>query len=408
LHLEAAVSSLTLNPVRKSATRASTAAAEATFAGLHRRRRLGFGRVALVAVGVGLGTFEDNYWLFILQMSFIMGIVALGTLVVSGYAREITLMQAGLTGTAIYISGWAYRTNYDGLRWPFPLAMALGVLVVVTISVAVALASARLSPMYVLVLTLAVQFTIENSIFTVGKLTGGLQAPIVTRPSLYGISLRNEHHEYFFLMALGIVCIVLVERFRHCRFGRAMLAVGFDKNAAAAMGINPWAYRVGAFAMGGLFAGLGGALWAPQLGAPPGVMQFFSMQSLFYLAVPVFAGFDSVLAVYLTGMFFMALPMAMEQYHFQPLLLGGSGLLAGVVMGPRGVSGFAADTAARLRKAWASGGARGLLKILARPSRPRWMRMPDRSGAAAYKALRAEEPTASCWTSTERRGAAIS
>ncbi|HEX3827855.1 MAG TPA: branched-chain amino acid ABC transporter permease [Sporichthyaceae bacterium] len=392
---------------RRSRTHQAVDTSEATFAGVSRGRNLGIGRWLLLAVGVVVGLEANNYWLFIVQMSFIMGIVALGTLIVSGYAREITLMQAGLTGSAIYISGWAYRSNYNGLGWPFPLALGFGVVVVVAISVAVALASARLSAIYVLVLTLAVQFTLENSLFTSGTLTGGLQAPFVPRPNFYGISLAEEHNEYFFLLALSVVLVVLVERFRHCRFGRAMMAVGYDKHAAAAMGMNPWMYRVGAFALGGLFAGIGGSLWAPQLGAPPGADQFSSMESLFYLAIPVLAGFDSIPTVFVTAMVFMTLPMALEQYHFQPLLLGGVALLIGVVLGPRGFGGFTVDLAARLRKAWAADGARGLLKLVARPRRPGWMRLPNRKAARAYQTLRAEESTATCWSS-ERRGSAIS
>jgi branched-chain amino acid transport system permease protein len=400
------VSSVTLAPAGRSLHRSTDAASRETFTGLSHGPRLGIGRLALLALGVVLGAFENNYWLFILQMSFIMGMVALGTLIVAGYAREITLMQAGLTGTAIYVSGWAYRSNTGGLDWPFPAAVAFGTAVVVAISIAVAVVSARLSPIYVMVLTLAVQFTIENSVFTVGKLTGGLQAPMVPRPNFYGLSLRNEHGEYFYLMGLSIVLIVLVERFRHCRYGRAMLIVGNDKNAAAAVGINPWVYRVSAFALGGVFAGVGGAFWAPQLGAPPGIMQFFAMQSLFFLAIPVFAGFDSVPAVFITGMFFMALPMSLEQYHFQPLLLGGVALMAGVFLGPRGISGFTDDLVHKSRRIWATDGPRGLLRMLARPRKPNWLRPPDRRAARAYKALRAEELTLDFWSAKRAEGAA--
>jgi ABC-type branched-subunit amino acid transport system permease subunit len=401
------VSSLTLTNSRRSAAGREKSASQEAFPGLSRRGGLGVGKPALLLVGILLGTFENSYWLFILQMSFIMGIVALGTLIVAGYAREITLMQAGLTGTAIYVSGWAYRSNTEGLNWPFPVAALFGTGVVVAISIAVAVVSARLSPIYVMVLTLAVQFTIENSVFTVGKLTGGLQAPFVPRPDFYGLSLRNEHGEYFFLMGISIVCIVLVERFRSSRYGRAMMAVGNDKQAAAASGINPWTYRIGAFALGGLFAGVGGAFWAPQLGAPPGISQFFAMQSLFYLAIPVFAGFDSVPAVFVTGMFFMALPMALEQYHFQPLLLGGVALMAGVFLGPRGISGFSADLVQRVRHILATSGPRGLLRLIARPRKPSWLHRPDRAGAQSYKKLRAEDSGADFWSS-DRHGAAIS
>jgi branched-chain amino acid transport system permease protein len=367
------------------------------------------GRLVLFAVGIFVGLVANDYWQFILQMSFIMGIVALGTLVVAGYAREITLMQASLTGTAVYMAGWAYRENVGGLKWPFPVALAFGTGAVVALSIFVAVISSRLSAIYVMVLTLGVQFTIENSLFNINTLTGGLQAPIVSRPNFFGISLRNERHMYFFLMAVGIILMILIERYRHSRFGRALLMVGNDQQAAAAVGINPWRYRISAFAIGGLFAGLGGAFWAPQLGDAPGTDQFMAMESLVFLAIPVFAGFDSVPVVFMTGMFFMALPMALEQYHFQPMLLGGVALMISVLLGPRGITGFGQDLMVSLRSAWAADGPIGVLKMIARPSRPRWLRMPNRGAARAYKQLRDEESTGGCWADDGRpRSAAIS
>jgi len=359
------------------------------FAEAHIRQGGPWVRLVLFAAAIGYGFIGNNYWIFIVQMSFIMGIVALGTMVMVGYARETTLMQAGLTGSAIYISGYAYRDNYGGLSLPFPVAALMGIAVVVAISVVVALISARLNPIYIMVLTLAVQFTIENSLFTEGKLTGGLQAPIVPRPNFFGISMRNEHYFYFFLLACAATCVMLMERFRHCRFGRSMIAVGNDAAAAAAMGINPWRYKIAAFAMGGLFAGIGGALWAPQLGAPPGITQFFAMQSLFYLAIPVFAGFESVIAVMLTGMFFMALPMALEQYNFQPQLLGGTCLILGVLMGPRGFFGSLGDMTKKVRRTVAREGLSGLM---IRPRLPRGvLGFRDRRGNLELSKLRGSD-----------------
>jgi hypothetical protein len=71
-----------------------------------------------------------------------------------------------------------------------------------------------------------------------------------------------------------------------------------------------------------------------------------------------------------------------------------------VFMGPRGVTGFAHDKVGKAKRILATEGPSGLLRMVARPSRPRWMRMPDRELARAYRQLRAEEPTATCWTTT--------
>ncbi|MGQ0842729.1 MAG: ABC transporter permease subunit [Sporichthyaceae bacterium] len=300
------------------------------------------GLVLLVAVAWPLVI--GGAWPFILSMSLLTGIVGMGTMVVVGWARETTLMQAGLTGTALYLAGWAYRDNTGGLGWPFPVAVAFAVAVVVAISIAVAMVASRLSPIYILVLTLTVQFTIENTLFTYGTLTGGLQAPTVERPRFFGASLASDVRFYYFLLAITLVLMYALHVFKTSRFGRAMIMVGNDRESAAAVGVNPWRYKIGAYALGGAFAGIGGALWAPQLGSPPGPGQFGTLMALVYLAVPVLAGFGSIIGVVAVGMAFMALPMAATQYGFsvQPLLLGGFGLLVGILAGPRGISGAVA------------------------------------------------------------------
>lgn len=377
--------------------RRAAAAIDEPFAALRGTRRTKPSNWVVLALGAALGLFSNSFWLFIWQMSFVLGIMSVGTLVVTGYARETTLMQGALTGSGIYISGWAYRDNTGGLNLPFPVAVAMGTGFVVLISFVVALVSARLSPIYIMILTLTVQYTIENSVFISEKLTGGLDAPIVARPNFFGISLKNEHYMYFFLFAITVAVVVMMEQFRYSKFGRAMIAVGNDRQAAAAMGINPWRYRIGAFTMGGMFAGLGGALWAPQLGAPPGPDQFMAMESLFFLAIPVLAGFESIVGVVITGMIFMALPMALVDWNidFQPLLLGGVALFVGVLAGPRGINGFLKDRIARTRSTLATDGIRGLRPRL--PSLAVLRRLTNRDTGREYRALRGSTHEDSIW-----------
>jgi hypothetical protein len=118
-------------------------------------------------------------------------------------------------------------------------------------------------------------------------------------------------------------------------------------------------YKVVAFGMAGLFAGLAGALSAPLYRNPPGILQYISFNSLFYLSVPILAGFESIVAVVGVAVFFQLLPQILLSWNINPQLLGGIGLTFGVLAGPRGAGGAIIDLfdpRARAKRKEASGG----------------------------------------------------
>jgi ABC-type branched-subunit amino acid transport system permease subunit len=300
----------------------------------------------LVVAGFIYPQFANDYWTFNVTVGLILAIACLGLLVVVGWGREISLAQAGLTGAALYISGYLARgkkPGENGPGLPFPVAALGGIAFVVGVSVLVALISMRLSGVYVIVLTLSLQFLLENSLFTKEKLTGGLSAPSTPRPNFFGINMESDKRFYYYILAVLVVSMVFLHRFRNSRFGRSLIMVGSDKAAAAAVGVSPWMYKVAAFAIAGGFAGLAGALSAPLYRNPPGTLQYISFNSLFYLSVPILAGFESLMAVVGVAIFFQLLPQILLSLKINVYLLGGLGLTAGVLAGPRGMGGAVID-----------------------------------------------------------------
>src|SRR5688500_10770383 len=85
-----------------------------------------------------------SYWVFTATTAVLLAITTLGLTVVVGWVREVSLVQAGLVGTAMYVSGYLYRPE-GGLGWPFLAAAAVGIGVVVLLSVLVSLTPARRS-----------------------------------------------------------------------------------------------------------------------------------------------------------------------------------------------------------------------------------------------------------------------
>jgi ABC-type branched-subunit amino acid transport system ATPase component/ABC-type branched-subunit amino acid transport system permease subunit len=299
------------------------------------------GVALLTVMGIAYAFVGENYWLFTVAAGMILGISALGLMVVIGWGKEVSLAQAALTGTAAYITGYAYRE--DGWGLPFMLAMLVATAVVVGLSLVVALGTAKMSGLYIMVLTLGLQFMLEKTVFTSRALTGGISAINIPRPWFFGIDMDDDRNFYLFVFACVGLLIFALGRFRNSVYGRAMMLVGSDRKAAAAAGISPWRYKVLAFAMAGFFAGVAGALTAPLFRNPPLPLTFGAFYSLLYLSIPVVAGFQSLWGVIVVAVVFTVVPVALESAHVSPFILAGVGLLAGILSGPRGVSGALFD-----------------------------------------------------------------
>ena len=305
---------------------------------------------ALLAAAILWGSVATTTYVFLGSVAFILAIAGMGLLVLVGWAGEVSLAQASLVGTAIYISGYANRP--DGFDWAFLPAAGVGLAAVIALSLLISLPTAKLSGIYVMVLTLGLQVTLERTLFTDADLAGGVESVYVSRPSFLGLSFESDKAYYFLVLGALVAVILALTLFRNSRHGRALMMVGQNRRAAAAMGISPWRYKILGFVIAGVLAGIAGALTTPLYRSPPTPLNYISIQSLFYLAVPVTAGFGSLIGVVAVACIFSMVPHAIEEFwRVSPLLLGGLGLMAGTYSGPGGFSGLVLDRIKSKREA---------------------------------------------------------
>lgn len=298
-----------------------------------------------------------DYQVYTASAAIPLAVAALGLLVLQGWSREISLASAGLFGTAVYFFGYLVRQDNLGQGIPWVLAAVIAVGAVTAVMVVMAAASVRLPGIYLVVITLGVQITLEKSVFTVGRLSGGISGgtelgiPISNpRPWFFGLPLQSEQAFYWFLLGWLIVIVLLLVRLRHSPAGRAFLLVGTDRQAAAAVGISPLRYRLAAFAVSGVLAGTAGVLACWLYINPPVFYEYIAPASLLLLAIPVLAGRGSIGWVLAIAAAYKLGGLWLEQFHINSFLLAGLGLIGGALAGPRGLGGLSLDLRRRLRR----------------------------------------------------------
>ena len=310
---------------------------------------LAFVMLAVVIAVVPL--FVAEYWIFLATAGFLTAITVMGLAVIIGWAGQVTLAGAALLGTSVYITGYLLREGIgSGGAWPFIPALIAGVVCAGVLSALVAIPTARFSGVYVMVLTMGLQVTLERTLFTYPWVTGGVGADVrVARPKVFGFHFNTDLRFFYLSFVVMVAAALFTHALRKSRHGRAIHLVRTDRQAAAAVGISPWRYRVIAFGFGGCLIGVAGGLTAPFYESPPALTQYVLFQSLFLLAIPVVAGTQTIIGLISVAMFFQILPAALQSHRLSIYLLGGAGLMAGTIIGPRGMAGSLLDYMQRQR-----------------------------------------------------------
>lgn len=200
-------------------------------------------------------------------VTFILAIIALSQVVVTGFAGQVSLAQLTLAG----VSAFTLSRLEENLGIPFPIAPLLSALAAAVVGVIVGLPALRVRGLPLMVVTLSLSVFLEAFWFSNNSLNGGITGAPVHRPRLFGIDLGIGAGQDYPRIPFGILCLVVlalvalgVAWLRTSRHGAAMLAVRANERSAAAAGVDVARTKLSAFAIGAFVAGIGGALLAYQ------------------------------------------------------------------------------------------------------------------------------------------------
>ncbi|MEY2430286.1 MAG: hypothetical protein QOC92_11 [Acidimicrobiaceae bacterium] len=269
---------------------------------------------------------------YLLSRVLIFAIVGLSVTILSGWAGQLSLGQFAFVGL-----GAITATALVNRGMSFPVAVAYATVAGVFVAVAVGFPALRVQGVFLAVTTLGFAVAASNWAFNLDVLTGGQGVLIMPRDKLFGLmDLSPERTYYYLCLAVLLVCAAMVGHLRGTGIGRSLIAVRDNEASSSAFSVSPTVAKLTAFALGGGFAALAGALLA-GLDIQVGTTTFGPQISLQVVAMVVIGGLGSVPGAILGAVYVVGLPALWGDSQTVALLSSGIGLLILLLYLPGGL-----------------------------------------------------------------------
>lgn len=227
----------------------------------------------------------------ILTVMTIIGITIIsvhGLNILTGYGGQISIGHAGFMA----VGGYTSAVLTAKLGWPFWTALPSAALAAGMVGLIFGLPSLRVKGFYLIMATIAAQFIIIWTILQLYSVTGGADGLSVPRPEIFGFVLKSKASYFYLVMIIASLATFFAKNIVRTRAGRAFIAIRDNDLAAEVMGINLWTYKLTAFFIGCVFAGVAGSLLVHYY-AFASVDAFTFMDSVWYLGMLIVGGMGS-------------------------------------------------------------------------------------------------------------------
>jgi branched-chain amino acid transport system permease protein len=295
------------------------------------RARLLLGAVALVVAATA--RYGGGYFVYVLNLTGIFSLVAIGLTMLTGFSGQISLGHAGFFAIGAYAS--ALLTQRLGL--PFWLAIPVAGALTTLVGALVALPALRLKNLYLAIATLGFGIVTQKMIFEWRTLTGGGGGLQVPMPMLAGLSLADGARMTWVIAATLGVGTWAAYKLAQGRTGRALTMLRESETAAGCTGIHVARYKVIAFALSAFYTAVAGGLYA-NLVRYINPESFNVNMSIMFLAMIVIGGMGSVGGALLGAAFYVIVPEALRGFKDAPGLIFGLSLMLVVILLPGGLA----------------------------------------------------------------------
>jgi branched-chain amino acid transport system permease protein len=224
------------------------------------------------------GGFLDEFRTFQATRFGLWLIILLGLNLLTGYSGQISLGHAALVAIGAYVAAVLINDGFMGQNVPVAVAVLTAGVSTGMLAFLLGAPALRLSGPYLAIATLAmiialpqilklesISFAGQDINLDVAHWTGGVQGLLLDRPkspgSLDGL-VTDRQWLYYEVMVPAIIMTAMAANLARSRVGRAFIAIRDTEVGAEHMGVNLALYKMTAFGLSGLYAGVGGGLFA--------------------------------------------------------------------------------------------------------------------------------------------------
>ncbi len=310
-------------------------------AALHPRSAMSLALLATTAVAAAL--YDSHFALLMLATGALYVTVCLGLTIQFGYAGIVNFAGAAFFGIGCYTT--AVLATHTGV--PHLLIMVLSGLVAALIGSILILPILRTRGHYAALITIAFGILFKTFLEVNDTLGGpqGLKVPPMTLfgwsfndPIRLGGSIEASFYLNYVLLAVALAAFAyaMVRRLEKSWMGLSFDAVRLDETAAAVFGIGVARWKILAFTLGNLLAGMAGAVYAMMTGfiAPT---SFTFGDSLILVSIVILGGLGNSLGVIPAALLLLVLPEKLQMIQEYRFLLYALLVIAILLFRPQGL-----------------------------------------------------------------------
>jgi branched-chain amino acid transport system permease protein len=282
-----------------------------------------------------------EFWRRFVTEILIWGLLAMSSDILIGYTGMVSFGHSAFFGLGMYGAAAALLTVRPPSLW---LALLCGLVGAGLIAAFVAYFATRLRDIYFAITTLVFSQIFYVIIFTWTEVTGGenglnFSQPTFAIPGLFSVRFTAVTLHWFVLAVVTLSYLTL-RRITQSPFGMVLQSIRENEPRTRAIGYHVERYKIVAVLLSGLFAGLGGVLYAVQnkFAAPDFVFFTVSGEVVIY---NVMGGMGTLVGPIAGAAFFLLLREGVSRYFTEYYLIPvGIIFTIMVIFVPQGLLGF--------------------------------------------------------------------